>query len=383
MKLTKLSLAVCLMAGVTSSVLAADTLAEAFKEGKVTGTLKAMYIGTEYAGATVDSDAFAVGGELGYKTGSLNGFSAAFTVETSHTMGAQSSIAAENDGSVSIQKTLLSEAYLAYTFEKTSIQAGRMYLGLPLVSSSGSRLMKDYFQAITITNTSLPETTLVAAAANEWVNRNGAQTHYADPLYTVYANNKSITGLSLIAQMTTKDNDGEQYFLEAAYKVPSKFPLTLGAQYVADNQDNAKDSAFYGLMVGTEVAGIGLAAYYGSTESDNKVRAGYGNGNDWTYNSIHMLTGATAGTDSYRGKVSYDFSKVGVTGLSAFVTYAQYDQDVANGNHDASEFDFDATYAFSGSLKGLSAQIRYAIVNYDLSTDEDKDQLRFIANYKF
>ena len=43
MRFVKLSLAAVLVAGMTSSSFAADTLADAFKNGKVNGTLKAWY----------------------------------------------------------------------------------------------------------------------------------------------------------------------------------------------------------------------------------------------------------------------------------------------------------------------------------------------------
>ena len=47
MKLAKLSLAAMVVAGLASSSFAADTLADAFKNGKVSGELRAWYFDRE------------------------------------------------------------------------------------------------------------------------------------------------------------------------------------------------------------------------------------------------------------------------------------------------------------------------------------------------
>ena len=64
MKLAKLSLAAIVVAGLASSSFAADTLADAFKNGKVNGELKAYYFTTDN-GSTTDADIFSTGVMLG------------------------------------------------------------------------------------------------------------------------------------------------------------------------------------------------------------------------------------------------------------------------------------------------------------------------------
>lgn len=48
MKLAKLSLAAIMIGSLASSVCAADTLADAFKNGKVSGELKAWYLSQDF-----------------------------------------------------------------------------------------------------------------------------------------------------------------------------------------------------------------------------------------------------------------------------------------------------------------------------------------------
>lgn len=382
MKVSKSGISLAVLTVLISNSFAADTLANAFKEGKVNGTLKSMYRDADISGQ--DSSGFALGGELGYVTGNVNGFGAGVTFQTSHTMGLKDNNSAEVDGSVAISETMLSEAYLSYTFDKTVVKVGRQYIDTPLVSSSSSRMLNGMFQAITVTNTSLPETTLIAGAINKWQYRAEKIQDLDEEIYTFYALNKSIKGLELTAQGTVHKDDRNLLFVDASYNLPINFPLTLGAQYLGDYADIAgeKDSYMYGLMVGTKVAGVGLSAYYNSTAKEGDVNYGYGQGTDWTYNSVQWLTGVTAGTDSYQGKISYDFAQIGIQGLSAFTRYAVYDNSV-NAANDAKEWNIDVKYKFSGAMKGLETRIRYADITYDLAGKPDEHDFRFIANYQF
>lgn len=365
-----------------TSAFAADTLADAFKEGKVSGTLKSMYRDVDISGQ--DSRGFALGGELGYVTGKLYGFGAGVTFQTSHTLGLTNNNPIEVDSSVATSKNDLSEAYISYTFNKNNVKVGRQYIDTPLVSTNTTRMYNDIMEGATITNTSLSDTTLIAGIVTQYQYRFSDMENYEKNIYTFYALNKSIKGLELTAQGTIQQNERSLLFFDASYSLPMNFPLTLGAQYLGDYADIAgeKDSYMYGLMVGTKIAGIGLSAYYNSTAKDGDVFTGYGQGTDWTYNSVQWLTGSTAGTDSYQGKISYDFAQVGIVGLSAFTRYAVYENSI-NAANDAKEWNFDVKYKFSGAMKGLETRIRYADITYDRAGKPDEHDFRFIANYLF
>jgi len=82
MKLAKLSLAAIVVAGLSTSSFAADTLEGAFKEGKVSGALKAYYFDRD--DGTTSEDIVNFGLMLNYKTGSFYGFGLNFTGQTNH-----------------------------------------------------------------------------------------------------------------------------------------------------------------------------------------------------------------------------------------------------------------------------------------------------------
>jgi hypothetical protein len=282
------------VAGLTSSSFAADSFVGAFKEGKVSGTLKSFYRDLSSA---QDTTGFAVGGELGYVTDSLNGFNAGVTFQTSHTLGMQEENPLEVDKSIATSKTTLSEAYVSYTVDeaKTVIKVGRQYFDTPLASSVSSRMFNDSYQSLAIINTYFANTVLVAASVDKFQSRfsefaaiDEIFPNTGKYIHTVYANNKSIAGLDLTAQATFHTDERNLLYVNAAYDLATSFPLTIGAQYIGDYADTSgeADSCIYGLMLETKVAGIGFGAYYNSTDEDGDVFTRYGQGTDLTYNSV-------------------------------------------------------------------------------------------------
>jgi len=378
MKLAKLSLAAMVVAGLASSSFAADTLADAFAKGKVSGTLEAQYIAEDYAGTKLSQDQFAAGGELKFITDSFYGFGAGFTFQTSHTMGMDDSNAAKNVPSINIQDTMLSEAYVTYTMKNTTAKVGRMYLATPLVASSGSRIMMDYFTGGIIINTDLPQTTLVVGAVTKWTQRTNVTVSPEDPIYTIYAQNKSIKGLTATAQFVTLSDVQDDYYAEASYVLPTSFPLTIGAQYVGTDYDAAaaNDGKLYGLMIGTKVAGISLEAFYNNSTGDGAVSGGWGHGNDPSYNDMWLVNGLGANTESYSVKAGYTFSPE----LSAYAQYGMFNLDAANSDFDS--LDFDVMYK-PGYFKGMTFNAKYSTVDYDTPATKIESHLYFFAKYAF
>lgn len=388
MKIAKLSLVAIMFAGLSASAFGSDTLADAFKNGKVNGKIKSYFIDTAYDGVSVDKDAFAVGGILKYTTGNFKGFSVGLGFQTSHTLGLDHDAgdSTKDDTTVSIQETMLSEAYLDYKINKTTIRVGRSFIKTPLVANSGSRLLKDYFTSGLVMDKSFANTTIIAGAITHWTSRNNVETNYDKPIYMVYGKTE-IAGFGFTAQAVFNDSkasgteDGtKDYYLETTYTIPMETPLTIGAQYIGYEADAAADSYMYGVKAELKIAELGLGAYYNSTDDDNKVRGGWGTAKDPSYNDLYTINGTLAGTDSYQGKVTYDFDKMGMKGLKAMVRYAQYNDYGAEGI-DANSLDMDVAYKFAGSLKGLSTQVIYAMTEID--NKDDFNHLRVKLNYKF
>lgn len=191
MKFTKLSLATIVAMGLGSSAFAASDLAEAFKEGKVSGTVKAIYLDTalqETSGTTTDAQTFAVGGKLKYTTAPLYGFTAGVEFLTTQDLGTKSQKntggilgAGENDPTLLIANTndadglsksnygsgsALGSAYVSYAFGKDDITVGRFELPTPLAASKETRMLPTVFQGAVAHVKDIPNTVLAAAFVN-------------------------------------------------------------------------------------------------------------------------------------------------------------------------------------------------------------------------
>ena len=85
MQIAKLSVAAAIVLGLSGSVYAADTLADAFKNGKVSGELKAWYWDqtVDTAGTSTNVNIINTAIELGYVTDSFYGLRMGVSMKTS------------------------------------------------------------------------------------------------------------------------------------------------------------------------------------------------------------------------------------------------------------------------------------------------------------
>nr|AAN31662.1 metalloid reductase RarA [Sulfurospirillum barnesii SES-3] len=461
MKLAKLSLAAMIVAGLASSSFAADTLADAFKNGKVSGEIKAWYFDktVENTDAAKDKENNAnianFGLTLGFVTDSLYGFYAGATFQGSATPFIDNDAEGKNtakDGKADTANfgttnaasgAVLSEAYLGYKLGKTDVKVGRQFISTPLVNGSGSRFFKESFEGAVLVNTDLPQTTVFAGYAGKFQGRTSAvsgdglgdapsfhkkavyaglknaltgksATDYTsrDGGYTAGAINKSISNLTLTGQYLFVDNahdtDGvDVYYTEANYVLPMSgfklgFDATFRGSHTRDDLDalNASGHMFSGRVSLSGLAGFG-ASFAAATTSSDHVLLGAGNG-PTTYTATMIAGAATptaaANTDSYLFQVTYDFSKVGVAGLTAVAQYGWTEQgtqpklDLETGNSskvkgtDRTTYAAGVTYAVP-ALKGLTTSLQYEVQEADSKTagtkTVDTDEMWFKASYKF
>ncbi len=437
MKLAKYSLAALAAVSMVSHAMAADSLEDAFKKGTISGELRAWYFDrdkhTATAPATSHESLFSTGVRLNYITDSLYGFKLGLTAQSNYapfaTADEKNMFKSNEYGSGAV----LSEAYLAYTLGKTTAKIGRQFISTPLVEGSGSRMIRESFEGATIVNTDIPSTTLLAGYVNKFAARTstfadstnigsvgeftkkfalstgkGASLDSAmiDDAYTIMISNKSINNLTLTAQYARADDVADKgdinlYHTEANYLLPMNgFKLGFDAMYRKSSTDSALDSnllegSYLGGRIGLyELAGFGISAAASRSDKSDDLIAGIGNGPDSTYTGS-ILTSSQSyarNTTSYQGKVSYDFSKLGIQGLTSYALYAHDNQGLTSANSQTSGdwdiFAFDISYALSGPLKGLTLSLQYENQDNDklvsgVNTKTKLDEYRFRANYKF
>lgn len=395
MKLAKLSLAAMVVAGLATSSFAADTLADAFKNGKVSGQLKSSYF-TRDTGAS-DGAILNVGLTLGYVTDSFMGFKMGTTFQSSHAPFADTDAKNIFLGDVYGSGGQLSEAYLEYNTGKTMARVGRQFVAkTPLVTSSGSRFVRTAVEGALIINQDIPNTTLWAMYIDKYQNRTDNAGGFADFLgnstsvgslgmdgaYSVMAMNKSIPGVTLTAQYGDMVDKFTIYYLEAAYTGKmNDFSYGLAAQYSGTNYDNAfitatqKDTSYYGVKVNLGIGAFNTYVAYSKVSDD-------GNAQDSIIATDPIFTANEISSNSYKATekayaIDANYKINANTKLGARYTSYKYD---------TTEIDTDIVcyygeYSFDGALKGFGLEAYYETV--DKAIGGDGTELRFKAIYKF
>jgi len=137
-----------------------------------------------------------------------------------------------------------------------------------------------------------------------------------------------------------KTDDISFYYTEANYILPvSNFKLNFDANYrgsrAGDNLDTAHiDGNMIGLRAGfSELYGFGASVAYTTVNDDDDALLGLGNGPlCYTMLSIRgpLVFNGYSGMDSYKIATTYDFSKVGIMGLTSELAYVNASQDASN-----------------------------------------------------
>jgi imipenem/basic amino acid-specific outer membrane pore len=189
MKITNISLIAAIAIG--SGAFAASDLAGAFKEGKTTGTLKAVYLNTQMStesGTTTDFSGYAVGGKLKYVTAPLYGISAGVEFLTTNDLGSKSQdttggvlsfgkndptilMASNVDGNGLVKNgwgsgSALGASYINAVYGKNDITLGRFELPTPLAASKETRMLPTVFQGAVAHVKEIPDTILAFAYVN-------------------------------------------------------------------------------------------------------------------------------------------------------------------------------------------------------------------------
>lgn len=387
------------LATMSTSLMGAQSIDEAFANGKLKGAIKSYYFAQSFDGAGKnDSSVWANGGFLNFITDDYKGLTFGTTVQTSQVASIDDKDG-KTTGSMNADGTVLSEAYLQYTYDNTTLKTGRQYVKTPLLAGSGSRLIKESFEAHLLVNSDIPNTTVVAGVVtkyqtrtdktsygdNSWVDfatdGNGGPGKFNDinkfggGVQTLYVANNSIKNLKAQFQYAIIPNVADAIYADAKYDFGTAY---VAGQYYGTDYDptiSTKDSSMVGAKIGTKVAGVDLFAGYTSTADDNTVARGIGQGAYAHYTATTKTAGASAfsaGTDSFQIGAGYTFDK-----LKTKVRYSTFDKPTTGADLD--ETTINLTYSLT---KQLQAQVDYSILDYETNSSDATD-LRSRLIYKF
>jgi hypothetical protein len=388
MKKVQLSL---LTAALLATGANADSIADAFKNGKVSGEIRAGYVNQNNEGTTADNQNYAIGGQLGFETAAVNGISAGAVFYTTQRLGDKgtddlgTSLFDSNNNSYSI----LGQAYIQANMGNTTLKAGRQQIDTPFADSDDIRMIPNLFEAYVLSNTDIADTTLIAAKVNKW---SGVDTDAAEKWHRVGGEDGTvmlaaiyggIENVELSAWYYDVDAVAKITYLEASTEIAG---IALAAQYAnfSEDKNSNTDGSIWGLSAEYGIADTGLtlmAAYNKESNDDgHSIINGFGGGPYFT-----SMDEGTMEMDNEDGKgVMFGATYEPMENLAFTVAHAQFEDSEAS-QTEVEETDVVVEYAFNDSL---SAALIYT--DYETSTggvvaqdDTTFKRTQLYVNYTF
>ena len=423
------------------NTFAAEDLSSMFSEGKTSGQVRMFSIDRKYqgsAGNTLHRNATALGGHLKFETADYEGLSLGAAFYTTNRIASSPDIDPSLFGKNSDGYSILGEAYLQYKYGNTTFKGGRQKLDTPLAGSDDARMLPNLFEAYVVTNTDIPDTTLLAAHVTKFAQGTFGRVYtsgilsatsgysYTDAREQVgdfvnmgdYAIGRTTDGVTVgSATYAPNKNVKVQVWDYYAYDIlnavygqvdlswncllTDKVHPFLSGQFIKENEVGDKlagnlDGMYWGAKFGAKVENFTAYVAYSETSANNAAEAATGLANaiitPWGGMPAYTQGMVTrhqflAGTKASKVAASYNFKDLGAN-VSATAYYTSFDMDKNSGYGIArttTEPGFDIIYN-PEVVKNLQLRLRgnfprkYA---ESASGDTGWDEYRLIANYNF
>jgi hypothetical protein len=363
--------------------------AEAFSFIKtVNGYIRAGYQNTDISGDTDYTD-IALGGKLHIETASWNGISAGASFYTTNSIGEDEGYLsgagmAFFDGSGN-SYSILGESYLQGEWGNTTLKAGRQEIDTPFADTDDIGMIVNTFEAVTLVNTDIKDTTLVLAQVQKMAGVDAevpgefTKLNGDDGVQVFGATYEGIEGLSLSGWYYHANDLIKVPYLEATYEANlDEVTLGLGAQYAYMDWEADSTAKVVGASVSAEIHSTGLivgAAY--NKSSDGAADDLFGGGPFFT--SSEHLTLPTAGNDgeAVMYTAEWDAGTIGVDGLTLGAGYLTLESSTGL---ESSELDIIASYAFNDAL---TLDLFYSDIDDKIESGDELTNLRVFVNYAF
>ncbi len=381
----------------------ADTLADAVTGGKAYLKVRARYEGVDQANLTEDASAFTIQTKLGYKTGTYQGFSGVIEFEDSRNLADEDYNNTINGNIIypvvaDPSHTEVNQAYLSYNFEGTKVSAGRQSVNLGnlrFVGTVGWRQNDQNLDAVSVTNTSLPDTKFYYAYVwnvNRIFGNNSAAGDHSSNNHLFNVEYSGLEFAKVTAYAYLLDNNDVPGFstntfgirFEGKVNVIDNTKVVYEAEYA--NQTDAKDNAgdysvnYFHVAGGVNFEGATLKVGFESLGSDDGAAsfktplATLHKFNGW---ADKFLGTPADGLQDFYVSGAYKFPEM-VKGLKAAVIYHKFTSEFGDTDY-GDEIDAVLSYAIN---KNYSVAVKYADYNADAySVDTQKFWVTLAAKF--
>lgn len=438
------------------SLQASEDLSSAFSEGKFSGQIREYSIYRDVLFTDSSNDftrkANAIGGHLKFETASYHNLklgTAIYSTNGFH-LDSQKTNATVVDptllGKYNASYSFIGEGYLEYKYNDTIFKAGRQKLNTPFVDADDAKMVPNLFEAYTLTNKSIKDTTLglshiTKIAQGTFGRVYGGGILAATSGYTAvspsrdignvghfknigeYSVDKQTNGITVVSAIYENQNNikfqlWDYYahdivntiYAQADFSwdcsLSSDVKPYLKTQLIKQNDigdkllstlggDGSINRLYYGTQLGAKIQNLTTSISYSQTSKNLSTDDVYNHGIISLWGGMPAFTQSLvtrhmflAGTKALKLEALYDFKSHGLN-LKADIYHASYDMATNNGYTfaDAKESGFNLVYDLE-SIKNLKLKCS-GIYASDFHVDNTTkntigwDEYRFSINYNF
>jgi hypothetical protein len=345
------------------------------------------------------SEAWAMGGSLYYRSGWLADF---FQAEVEG-FTSQPIVAPESKGGTGLLQpvqdgySVLGIANGKLRYQGIELTGGRLYLDLPFVNQDDSRMTPNTFEAVTLQK---PEGELGFTAGYAWtIKEHTSENFVSFSEATGLREDRGLAWGGLIWNPSGSFHGG--VYAGAVPDIGGKVYAELGvAHALAEGWDGRIDGQFtyqfdtgedllgdaaedtWNLAIRPAVSHAGAVFRLGVAFAGPNTSTGFF-GSSPSYVDLMQETFDRPREKALLASLSYDFSGVGIQGLSAIANFvAGFDGKVDGGRSDRQEADLTIDYRVTneGWLDSLWLRVRGSWL-HDSSASQDGTQVRVILRY--
>lgn len=381
-----------------------ETRRKAFQDTKWDLQARSFYLGRDKYDNT-ESEAWALGGSLGFKTGYFRErFAFGATGYTSQKLYGPE----DKDGTLLLRPgqegyTVLGEVYGEFLItEDTRLTLGRRAFDTPYVNRNDARMTPNTFQAVILQGLyggedGRPEWRVGGGYFDEIKERNsdefvsmaqdaGAPDGVERGVYTLGANFK-LGEFQFGAIDYYSDDIINIFYSEARYGIPlaEKLKLQFALQY--SDQSSTGDELLRGTDFSSDQWGAKAELSYGGalfTAAYTRAGGDTNMQNPWSgypgYTSVQVEDFNRDGEDAWMLRVGYTFPWI--KGASVYALYVDGSDPESPTEYAKDEYDFNFQWAVpDGFLKGLLVRLRYAHVRQEGPIETTLDDMRIMVFY--
>jgi hypothetical protein len=375
-----------------------------FRDTRLAVNLRSYYFCRNYVNNPSSNEAWALGGSITYESGWWrNRLKIGAVGYTSQKLYGP----ADKDGTLLLRPGQDSFSVLGQAYAQVRLLDGiesrvfRQTFNLPYVNQQDSRMVPNTFEAVSLFGRSIASTDFILSHVTQMKTRDSSKFVPMSEAAGYKNTDKGLTMAGARYHFSKDFNIGaiteygwdlwNTFYAESnrTWTFTEDLALRLSGQVtyqksVGDELAGDFSTYVYGAEAAVSCIGAIFTAAFSVTDDSSNILSPYGQYPG--YLSLMIKDFNRADETAWLIGLSYDFSRVGIEGLSGFANYANGNtpESGPNASPDQEELDLTLDYRIrEGFMQGFWLRLRGATLNQSGPGAQDVNEIRIVLNYDF